>query len=632
MGFLRDVYGLNPAIKLLVDPETGRIVDANDAAAAFYGYSVDELRTLHVQQFNMLAPAEVEAEMRRARDGNRSFFRFKHRLRNGDVRHVEVYSGPVEIEGRSRLLSIIHDVTPRERAIEDLARSEAQQRALLRALPVGVGLHRGSKFLWGNEGLLQLVGRTASDLVGSHVADIFAPDIADQVLARMERTAMLGSSSPLTRNELVHADGHRIAVDWMELPFDVDGDPCRMLLVVDVSERARLEEDLNRAQRMDAIGRMAGGVAHDFNNLLLVILGAADALARRPGSLTVFERNLERIREATQRASELTRQLLLVSRGNEARSERIDIGEAVRNLVELVRTTMPDKVDVRVEVPSGFTVLMPRSSVDQILLNLVVNARDAMPDGGTLSVTANEIDLAFQPLQPSGLAPGVYICIQVADDGVGMPPDVVTKAFEPFFTTKEPGKGTGLGLSTAYGIVRRAGGAIEIDSVVGRGTLVSVYLPKAALDTTVRTPPPPSREIQTVGRMRTVLLVDDQRSIRELIEQSLTERGYRVLSAAGAAEALLMAEQHGSTIDLLLSDVMMPKMRGPELTARVRVLLPDLPVLYMSGFTGDALVDAGVDAADLIEKPFAPDELVRRVAETLGRSTAGRKPAERITS
>jgi len=495
LGWLQDVFGQNPAIKLLIDPSSGRIVDANEAAATFYGLSVAELRGLTIQHINTLPPEEVKAEMARARAGNRSFFRFEHRAAGGETRHVEVYTSPVEIDGKIRLLSIIHDVTDRERAVENL----------------------------------------------------------------------------------------------------------------------------NRAQRMDAVVRVAGGVAHDFNNLLFVILGAADALTKAEPGRELVQRNVQRIREAALRASDLTRQLLLVSRGHEARGELIDVAVAVEDIVRLTSATFHEAVEVTVQVPSGIAVLLPRSSFDQVFLNLLVNARDALASGGTLAITARELEQTGE----GSYLPGRYVAIDVSDSGVGMTADVAAKAFEPFFTTKEPGKGTGLGLSTAYGIVRRAGGTIEIDSAPGRGTTVHVVLPLAAPSESPAlqsSPLPPSPRTTSPRGRTTILLVEDQRAIRELIEQSLVEAGYRVLSAMGAAQALALAEQHLHDIDLLVTDVVMPKMRGPELAARLRALRPTLPVVFMSGFIGDAIQDGTLDATDLLEKPFGSDALLARVEAALSRS------------
>lgn len=433
--------------------------------------------------------------MARARAGNRSFFRFQHRAAGGETRHVEVYTSPVDVDGKVRLLSIIHDVTDRERAVENL----------------------------------------------------------------------------------------------------------------------------NRAQRMDAVVRVAGGVAHDFNNLLFVILGAADTLAKGDPPRELLQRNVQRIREAALRASDLTRQLLLVSRGHEARGELIDVAVAIEDIVRLTSATFHEAVEVTVQIPPGIAVLLPRSSFDQVFLNLLVNARDALASGGTLSITARELEQASE----GSYVPGRYVSIEVSDTGVGMTADVATKAFEPFFTTKEPGKGTGLGLSTAYGIVRRAGGTIEIDSVPGRGTTVHVVLPLAAPSESPplqSTPLPPSPRTSSPRGRTTILLVEDQRAIRELIEQSLVEAGYRVLSAMGAAQALVLAEQHLHDIDLLVTDVVMPKMRGPELAARLRSLRPSLPVVFMSGFIGDAIQAGSLDATDLLEKPFGNDALLARVEAALARS------------
>jgi len=494
LGWLNDVYGLNPAVKLLIDPSTGRILDANHAAASFYGYSVEQLSSLYIQQINSLSPAEVEAEMARAKEGNRTFFRFGHRLASGELRQVEVYTGPVQVEGKTRLLSIIHDVTVREQALADLAKSE----------------------------------------------------------------------------------------------------------------------------RMDAVGRVAGGVAHDFNNLLLVILGAAETLARHPGSREHFVRNVDRIREATQRAAELTKQLLLVSIGHEARGERVDVADVVREIVELASGSLEGAIDVRVQVQQQHVVIIPRSSIDQVLLNLIVNARDAMPAGGILSVAVDDVSVLGPPANPHAtLPPGRYVRIQVTDTGVGMEPDVIAKAFEPFFTTKEPGKGTGLGLSTAYGIVRRASGSIEIDSSPGEGATIRVLLP-AASDAEAPTAAAPSSRVVPIERAsHTILVVEDQRVIRELVEQTLAEAGYRVLSAAGASEAIVIAEQQLASISLLLTDVVMPQMRGPDLAARLRAQRPDLPVVFMSGYTGESLENVGVDAAELLEKPFSADALIARVDQAM---------------
>lgn len=607
-------------MKLLLDPDTGRILDANEAAADFYGWTIAELCEMHVQEINTLTDAEVREEMSRAASGNRFFFRFSHRLASGDVRRVEVYTGPVVVEGASRLLSIIHDVTERENALVELQRLEARQRTLLEQLPFGVALHRDRRFFWVNDEWARIVGLTPEALIGTDPLDVVPPESHETVARRIAAISVEGAgATPLMRQDLLRADGKRVATHLRAMPFQADGEPCVLVLAIDVSEREQLEEQLRRAQRMDSVGRLAGGVAHDFNNLLSVILGSTDVLERRVTDPDAVSENVVRIRAAAERAAELTRQLLVLGRGFEARRERVLVSASIRQLLGLLKTTLGDEIEVRTELAPDLHVLLPATSLDQIVLNLVVNAKDAMTCAGTLFVSVRALHV--DPLSSSaqlGLASGPYVSIEVRDTGAGMTPEVLRSAFEPFFTTKEPGRGTGLGLATAYGIVRRAGGTIQLESQIGRGTTARVLLPRveedAATDSTrVVAPTSSARRSQPKGRR--ILLVDDHRQVREIVQQLLVEAGHDVLSAAGPEEALAIANDATTTIELLITDVVMPKMHGPELAKRIRATRPNLPVLFISGWAGDSLRSSGVDRDAVLEKPFSSEALLARVAD-----------------
>jgi PAS domain S-box-containing protein len=619
LSWIEQVFGSNPAVKLLLDPDTGRIVDANEAAALFYGWSIAELLEKRIQDINTLTDAEIRAEMQRASAGRRFFFRFSHRLASGEVRRVEVYTGPVTVEGQSRLLSIIHDVTERERALEELQRVEARQGALLEQMPFGVALHRHRRFFWVNEEWARIVGRRPEELIGVDPLETVPLDSREAVQSRIDAIFTGGGSTPLIRQELLRSDGKLVATHLRALPFQADGEPCVLVLAIDVSDREQLEEQLRRAQRMDAVGRLAGGVAHDFNNLLSVILGSTDVLERRTRDPDAVLDNVSRIRAAAERAAELTRQLLVLGRGHEARRERIDVANVIRQLLGLLKTTLGDAIEVRTDLPAGAFVVLPSTSLDQVMLNLIVNAKDAMMAGGTLSISVGS--LAVDPLSPSaqlGLSQGPYVSIEVRDTGCGMTKEVLRSAFEPFFTTKEPGRGTGLGLATAYGIVRRAGGALQLESQPGRGTTARVLLPRADEDSpvdSVRSPGPPSGARATLGEGRTILLVDDHRQVREIVQQLLVEAGHRVIAASGPEEALTLAEEHASALELLITDVVMPKMHGPELARRIRATCPTLPVLFISGWAGDSLRSAGIDRESVLEKPFSAEALLARVTD-----------------
>jgi nitrogen-specific signal transduction histidine kinase/FixJ family two-component response regulator len=387
----------------------------------------------------------------------------------------------------------------------------------------------------------------------------------------------------------------------------------------DVTERKRLEEQLRQSQKMEAVGRLAGGVAHDFNNLLMVMSGAADlALEALPeGHPTRAE--LVEITDAAQRGASLTRQLLVFSRRQVIEPRFLDVNAVIGNVRGMLQRLVGEDVHiVQITDAAPASVLADGGQLEQILMNLAANARDAMPRGGTLTIKTARVTISDGDERPSpGVPPGTYVEFTVSDTGVGMDADVKAHLFEPFFTTKPTGEGTGLGLAAVYGIVQQSGGHIVVSSEPGRGTTVTILLPFAE-DTSI--PDAPAFEpVRLRGGTETILVVEDESAVRELVARILQRSGYDVIAAGCLKEALSQIQSRHAGIDLLLTDVVMPGDSGPKVAERLRKHFPDLPVLYMSGYTDAALGKYGVlnPGTSLLQKPFSSAQLLANVREML---------------
>ena len=390
-------------------------------------------------------------------------------------------------------------------------------------------------------------------------------------------------------------------------------------LAEDMSELNSLEQQLRQAQKMEAVGRLAGGIAHDFNNLLTAIQGFTElALQGLPDDDPVRP-DLEQVLSAGDHASDLTKQLLAFSRQRPLEAQNIDVAAAVRTAEPMLRRLIGADVSLQVHAPESVCVTLAEpGQLEQILVNLVVNARDAMPLGGLLNVSATPVTLDHNRLSRRvDLPSGPYVCLEVRDTGQGMDEATRSHVFEPFFTTKPVGKGTGLGMSTVYGIVKQGNGDIEIVSAPGKGTTVSIWLPLATGQPAPAAVHP--EPLESSQRSGTVLVVDDDRAICHFASRVLQRAGFHVITALNPGEALLIAEQHGSDLDLLLTDVVMPHMNGRELSRRIGQMVPGLRVAYMSGYTDDMLLQNEVTSGEiqLLRKPFRPDALVRKVRAAL---------------
>jgi signal transduction histidine kinase len=390
---------------------------------------------------------------------------------------------------------------------------------------------------------------------------------------------------------------------------------------------AHSEEQLRQAHKMDAIGSLAGGVAHDFNNLLSIVLSYSELLADGLSPDDPMLADLKQISDAGVRAAGLTRQLLAFSHQQVLQPQVIDLNDAFAKVEKMLQRVLGEDVELRSAAgPRLHRILADPGQIEQVIMNLTVNARDAMPQGGTLNVETRNVDLdAAFASQHLGIVPGPHVLLSVSDTGTGMDRATLRRIFEPFFTTKELGKGTGLGLATVFGIVRQSGGVILVDSELGKGTTFRVYFPRAEGE--LRRPGvsdvPPRHSL--LGS-ETVLVVEDEDGVRALVRTILSKHGYQVLDARSGGDALLLCEQHPERIALLLTDVVMPRMNGRQLAERLRALRPDMRTLYMSGYTNDAVVRHGVmkNTIDFIQKPITPETLSRKVREVLDAASLNR--------
>ncbi|HLL81283.1 MAG TPA: PAS domain S-box protein, partial [Longimicrobium sp.] len=516
----------------------------------------------------------------------------------------------------------------RLRTEESLRASESQLRALFDEAAVGmaiVDLH--GRLVRTNRALQAMLGYPAEELQAMLFSQITHPD---DVGADWE---LFGD---LVAGECTHyqvekryfrGDG---AILWTHLNVslvrDAEGAPCFTVgIIEDITERRRAEEalrqsqdELLQAQKMETVGRLAGGVAHDFNNLLTVIKGNTQLLLSDLPEGSEMREDLEEIDAVSGRAAELTQQLLAFSRRQVLQMRVLDLNETVARADRLLRRLLGEDIEFRTTVdPALGAVRADPGQLEQVLMNLALNARDAMPGGGKLTLETRNVwlDDEYARRHPS-VTPGAYVMVAVSDSGHGMDAETQARVFDPFFTTKEPGRGTGLGLATVYGIVRQSGGHVWVYSEVGRGTSFKVYLPRVD---GVPAAQGPGRGAGLRGGTETILLVEDEESVRRLGHRVLERAGYTVLAAAAGGEALRVAEAHAGAIHLLVTDVVMPGMSGREVAERMALLRPRAGVLFTSGYTDDAIVHHGVldDGMAFLQKPFDPSTLLDAVRRVL---------------
>jgi hypothetical protein len=518
-----------------------------------------------------------------------------------DGHHIAALVGSAALEGTTECIGYVTDISERRRAETALRASEEQYRLLFEQAPFAKLLYDEDtlRILAVNEMTVREYGYSRTEFLAMTLRDICPSDLAKH------------------RKK----DGTVIDVDVTMQRFALAGRACALVVALDVTDHNRMEQQLRQSQKMDAIGNLAGGVAHDFNNLLSIILSYSEMLSAELKPADPMRHDLDEILGAGRRAAALTRQLLAFSRQQILQPKILDLDAVIADVSKMLHRVVGEDIELTFVSSAGLgKVLADPGQVEQILMNLVVNARDAMKKGGHLTIeTANiALDAAYVAMH-ADVKSGNYVMLAVTDTGEGMTAATRARMFEPFFTTKELGKGTGLGLSTVFGIVRQSGGHIWVYSELGAGTTFKVYFP---LIETNRQPAVMRGDVpETRARLgtETILLVEDEESVRALTRTILERHGYFVLEARSGGDALLICEQHTAKIHVLLTDVVMPRMSGRQLAERLGTVRPDMKILYMSGYTDDSIVRHGVLDSDVsfLQKPITPEALTTKLREVI---------------
>ncbi len=464
----------------------------------------------------------------------------------------------------------------------------------------------------------KLLGRPLGEIVGA---------TGEQIVLERDRTkyddildnTFKGTAAAGKELHLIHSDGRAIAVEVNTSLTEFEGKKIVQGIFRDITERKRLEEEVRQAQKMEVVGRLAGGIAHDFNNLLMVILTQVAKIQNLPKRAQLLQ-HAETIRTAAEKAASLTKQLLAFGRKQVLMLQVLDLNELLGDVKAMLSTLPSEQIQLMV-IPSSqpLPVKVDPGKIEQVIMNLAVNACDAMPSGGVLKIKTSRV-LKAVPGTIATNQPAAYAMVEVTDTGSGIEAETKSHLFEPFFTTKPIGKGTGLGLSTVYGIVKQSGGSIEVDSVPGEGTTFRVYFPIVEQAVSLRKAPKMPSTVE--GGSETVLLAEDQASIRDVLREFLESKGYKVLEAQNGSQALEIARHYPGSIDVVVTDVIMPQGRGLELAERMTELYPEIRVIFMSGYSADALVENRLlseRSMTLIQKPFDPEELAQKIRESLSR-------------
>lgn len=605
----------------------GRFVELNPSGLELFGLSRDEVvpldvRDVYVNPADRLRLQKEIEEKRSVQD-----FEVKFRKRNGNQMDC-LMTATLVCDHSGNILGyrgIIRNVTYRKRAEEALRESEAKYRELVQnANSIILRVDTEGFITFFNEFAQSFFGYSEQEIVGRNVLGTIVPDTPK---ARDDLTTMIlgiieeRSGHHCVEYESVRRNGEKVRIAWTNRIIHGDDGRPRGILCIgnDVTQQKQLEAQYRQSQKMEAIGRLAGGIAHDFNNLLTIILGYSEILVYQARYHPLVSEAAEEIKGAAERSSALVRQLLTFSRQQMLAPKVLNANTIVIETEKMLRRLIGENIRLTTSLGQNiWKIKADPGQIEQVVINLAINARDAMPDGGTFSIETSNVTLEREnAIRHLNLTPGQYVKITFKDTGVGMEEETLSRVFDPFFTTKEPGKGTGLGLATVYGIVTQSEGNIEVSSVRGKGTTFSVYLPGFDEDSpSVAAPPDP---VCTGPGVETILLVEDDDGLRKIIRRILNDNGYGVIEASKGEEALSIAERSREAIHLMVTDLVLPGMSGQTLATRIAVSCPGIRVLFISGYMGESSDGqrSMATATDFLQKPFSPPAFLQRVRALL---------------
>ncbi len=616
----RLLFDSSPLPMWVFDRNTFAFLEVNEAAVRHYGYSREEFRKMTILD---IRPAEERSlllrHMTQLVTGLQSPEVWKHRKKDGSIIDVEITSHELAFQRRDAQLVVAHDITEQLKAEEDLKHSEEKFSKTFRStpLPITISAVADGRYIDINEAFSKIMGYEREQVIGRTALDLNIWADANDRKRMIEQLNAEGHLHSFETQFVTRRGEKRTVLISAEI-IKLDGADCVIAITNDITETRRLEEQFRQAQKMEAVGRLAGGVAHDFNNILGVIIGYSDLSREQLPPDGLIFKHIEQIKKAALRATGLTSQLLAFSRQQVLQPSVLNLNAVVNNVSKMLLRVVREDITLNfVPGESLGNVKLDLGQVEQVLLNLVVNARDAMPRGGRIIIETANIDFDENfAKEHMPVKAGSYVMLAVSDTGTGIEKEALSRIFEPFFTTKPAGEGTGLGLSMVYGVVQQSGGSIWVYSEVGKGTSFKMYFPR--VDESAISLIEPRPDSRVASGSETILLVEDEETLRELTAELLRSGGYRVLVAESGEAALAMLRQ-SDTVHLLLTDVIMSGMSGSELAAKTRELRQEVKVLYMSGYTGNLIATHGVvpTKSALVQKPFTKHALLTQVRAVL---------------